>query len=259
MASASQAIISTAASARGFPFNTHRRQWEKRQRPSPNFSIRVSSDDSDCNVEECAPDKEVGKVSMEWLAGEKTKVVGTYPPRRKGWTGYVEKDTAGQENIYSVEPAVYVAESAISSGSAGSSADGSENTAAIAAGLALIFVAGASSILLQVGKDPPKTRTIEYSGPSLSYYINKFKPPEIIQAAAPIQSENSLTSQPGSSAPRVSEALSFPEPSTPLLSTSPSVAERALLHQLECTTEGNLFKIAQRLDPSKPIVNRSRA
>lgn len=40
---------------------------------------------------------------MEWLAGEKTKVVGTFPPRRRGWTGYVEKDTAGQTNIYSVE------------------------------------------------------------------------------------------------------------------------------------------------------------
>ena len=40
---------------------------------------------------------------MEWLAGEKTKVVGTFPPRKQGWTGYVEKDTAGQTNIYSVE------------------------------------------------------------------------------------------------------------------------------------------------------------
>ena len=40
---------------------------------------------------------------MEWLAGEKTQVVGTFPPKKKGWTGYVEKDTAGQTNIYSVE------------------------------------------------------------------------------------------------------------------------------------------------------------
>lgn len=46
---------------------------------------------------------QVGKVSVEWLAGEKTKVVGTFPPRTRGWTGYVEKDTAGQTNIYSVE------------------------------------------------------------------------------------------------------------------------------------------------------------
>ena len=44
---------------------------------------------------------------MEWVAGEKTKVVGTYPPRKRGWTGYVEKDTAGQTNIYSVEVSVY--------------------------------------------------------------------------------------------------------------------------------------------------------
>lgn len=40
---------------------------------------------------------------MEWLAGDKTKVAGTFPPRKRGWTGYVEKDTAGQTNIYSVE------------------------------------------------------------------------------------------------------------------------------------------------------------
>jgi len=46
---------------------------------------------------------------MEWLAEEKTKVVGTYPPRRKqGWTGYVEKDTAGQTNIYSVEVRIFL-------------------------------------------------------------------------------------------------------------------------------------------------------
>ncbi|KAI8029906.1 Protein MAINTENANCE OF PSII UNDER HIGH LIGHT 1 [Camellia lanceoleosa] len=71
--------------------------------------------------------KQVGKVSVELLAREKTKVLGTFPPRNRGWIGYVEKDTAGQTNIYSVEPAVYVAKSAISSGIAGSSADGSKN------------------------------------------------------------------------------------------------------------------------------------
>ncbi|PON36851.1 proline-rich family protein [Parasponia andersonii] len=158
--------------------------------------LRASTDDSDCNVEECAPDKEVGKISVEWLAGEKTKVVGTYPPRKKGWTGYVEKDTAGQTNIYSIEPAVYVAESAISSGSAGSSADGAENTAAIAAGVALIAVAATSSILLQVSKNsPPPVQTVEYSGPSLTYYINKFKPQEIIQASAPIENVSSSSVQ----------------------------------------------------------------
>lgn len=47
---------------------------------------------------------------MEWLAGEKTKVTGTFPPtkRERGWTGYVEKDTAGQTNIYSVEVSSFI-------------------------------------------------------------------------------------------------------------------------------------------------------
>ncbi|KAK6140497.1 hypothetical protein DH2020_025778 [Rehmannia glutinosa] len=165
-----------------------------RKRQNLHYCLRVkasSGDEDDCNTEECAPDKEVGKVSMEWVAGEKTKVVGTFPPRTRGWTGYVEKDTAGQTNIYSVEPAVYIAESAISSGTAGSPSDGSENTAAIVAGLALISVAAASSVLLQVGKNPPPVvQTAEYSGPSLSYYINKFKPPEIIEVSAPPVTES---------------------------------------------------------------------
>ncbi|CAN6475675.1 unnamed protein product [Victoria cruziana] len=157
--------------------------------------VKASSEqDADCNVEECAPEKEVGKVSVEWLASERTKVTGTYPPiRKKGWTGYVEKDTAGQTNIYSVEPTVYVAESVISSGTAGSSADGSENTAAIVAGLALISVAAASSVLLQVGKGTPDVKTTEYSGPSLSYYINKFKQPEIVEASIPAEPQTAPT------------------------------------------------------------------
>ncbi|KAH6772429.1 proline-rich family protein [Perilla frutescens var. hirtella] len=163
--------------------------------------IRASADDAeDCNTEECAPDKEVGKVSMEWLAGEKTRVVGTFPPRNKGWTGYVEKDTAGQTNIYSVEiavsqPAVYIAESAISSGSAGSSADGSENTAAVVGGIALISIAAASLVLFQVSKAPPVVQTVDYSGPSLSYYINKFTPPATVEASAPSVTEGSTPLQ----------------------------------------------------------------
>ena len=76
-----------------------------------------------------------------------------------------------------------MAESAISSGNAGKSADGAENIAAIAAGLALISIAAASSILLQVDKKPPQVQTVEYSGPSLTYYINKFKPQEMIEAS----------------------------------------------------------------------------
>ncbi|KAK7322575.1 hypothetical protein VNO77_25961 [Canavalia gladiata] len=205
MACALQATLAAntyAFSARRFSLK-HQKNSKRR---SFLFTVRASSDDSDCNEEECAPEKEVGQVSVEWLAEEKTKVVGTFPPRRRqGWTGYVEKDTAGQTNIYSVEPAVYVAESAISSGTAGSSSDGAENTAAITAGIALLSVAAASSILLQVGKNaPPQIQTAEYSGPSLSYYINKFKPPEITQVSGPSEAELSSSVQPESS-PEVSQ------------------------------------------------------
>ncbi|XP_062223086.1 protein MAINTENANCE OF PSII UNDER HIGH LIGHT 1-like [Phragmites australis] len=150
--------------------------------PSPS-SPPPTQEDSDCNEEECAPEKEVGSLSAEWLAEERTKVVGTFPPKKKGWTGYVEKDTAGQTNIYSVEPTVYVAESAISSGTAGTSAEGAENTAAIAAGLVLITVAAASSILIQVSKNQPAVPAVDYSGPPLSYYVAKFQP-QLVAAPA---------------------------------------------------------------------------
>ncbi|XP_058089891.1 protein MAINTENANCE OF PSII UNDER HIGH LIGHT 1 [Magnolia sinica] len=194
MACASQSMISANTCA--FPCHRILKKYQKaRTNTTGLFSVRASTDseESDCNVEECAPDKEVGKVSMEWLAVEKTRVVGTFPPRKKGWTGYVEKDTAGQTNIYSVEPAVYIAESAISSGNAGTSSEGAENTAAIAAGLGLISLAAASSILLQVGKNsPPQIQTLEYSGPSLSYYINKFQPLESIEAFILPESQNPL-------------------------------------------------------------------
>ncbi|XP_030966681.1 protein MAINTENANCE OF PSII UNDER HIGH LIGHT 1 [Quercus lobata] len=223
MACALQAVVA-AANTCTFPtqrfFNTKYHSVSKRS-SSLFFRVRASTEeDPDCNDEECAPDKEVGKISGEWLAGEKTRVVGTYPPRKKGWTGYVEKDTAGQTNIYSVEPTVYVAESAISSGNAGKSADGAENSAAIAGGLALISIAAASSILLQVGKNkPPQMKTIEYSGPSLTYYINKFKPQEMIEASVPSQAESSSSVQVDSSAEevpqiQVNSAPDLLEPST---------------------------------------------
>ncbi|EPS66120.1 hypothetical protein M569_08658, partial [Genlisea aurea] len=189
-----------ASSSKGrLPLNNLR---PKKRQPATNwFLVRASTDVADdCNDEECAPDKEVGKVSVEWLAGDKTKITGTFPPRNRSW-GLVEKDTAGQTNIYSVEPAVYVAESAISSGTAGSSSDGSENTLAITGGLALIAVAAASSILLQVGKTPPAgIRTMDYSGPSLGYYITKFRPTEVVEASAP-ESPTLVAAQPETSPP----------------------------------------------------------
>ena len=173
--------------------------------PSPSSPPPPAPAAEDCNEEECAPEKEVGSLSAEWLAEERTKVVGTFPPKKKGWTGYVEKDTAGQTNIYSVEPTVYVAESAISSGAAGAAADGSENTAAIAGGLALVFVAGVSSILIQGGKNQPPPQATVYSGPPLSYYVAKCQPS--LAAVA-------LQQQPAVDAPATEDASS-PAPASP--------------------------------------------
>ncbi|KAG5249900.1 protein MAINTENANCE OF PSII UNDER HIGH LIGHT [Salix suchowensis] len=183
MACASQAMISANTCTLTSP-RLFKKYTNGNKRDLKLFTVRASSDDTECNTEECAPEKEVGKVSMEWLAGEKTKVVGTFPPSKRGWTGYVEKDTAGQTNIYSVEPAVYVAESAISSGSAGTSADGSE---------------------AQQHNPSNNITTAEYKGPSLSYYINKFKPGEIIQAAVPSQTEPPSSIQADSSMPEIPE------------------------------------------------------
>ncbi|WOK97379.1 hypothetical protein Cni_G06087 [Canna indica] len=215
MACAAQSMISAYSCS----FPSHNRALYKPQRVKGTTrlfsSVNASSNpqDSDCNEEECAPDKEVGKVSMEWLAGEKTKVVGTFPPRSRGWTGYVEKDTAGQTNIYSVEPAVYVAENAISSGTSGTSSEGAENTLAINAGLALILIAAASSVLIQVGKNQPQVQTLEYSGPPLSYYISKFKPVQIVEAAVPPAPQTSATVE--ASVPPESSTSSTVETSVP--------------------------------------------
>ncbi|KAJ8751159.1 hypothetical protein K2173_016340 [Erythroxylum novogranatense] len=123
----------------------------------------------------------VRKVSMEWLAGEKIKAVRMFPPRTHSWLGYIEKDTIGQTNIYSVEIpvlqlVVYVAKSAIASGTTGLSFSGVDNTVDIAARVTFIFIVAMSLILLQVGKNSPKIQTFEYNGPALSYYISKFKP-----------------------------------------------------------------------------------
>lgn len=109
-----------------------------------------------------------------------------------------------------MQPAVYVAESAFSSGSAGSSSEGS--TVAVTAGIAAVSVAAASLVLFLVGKNPPQMpTTVNYSGPSLSYYINKFKSAELVQASVPTEPEASPPVQPELSA----SEFSAPEISAP--------------------------------------------
>lgn len=103
-----------------------------------------------------------------------------------------------------MQPAVYIAESAFSSGSAGSSSDGSGSAVTVSAGIAAISVAAASLVLLLVGKNPPQMQTtVDYSGPSLSYYINKFKSAELVQASVPTEPEASPPVQPEISAPEI--------------------------------------------------------
>ncbi|CAL9181435.1 unnamed protein product [Musa hybrid cultivar] len=247
MACTTQSIISANSCVFPSPRTFRKPRWV---RPHTKlFAVNASSgtDDSDCNAEECAPDKEVGKVSMEWLAGEKTKVVGTFPPRNRGWTGYVEKDTAGQTNIYSVEPAVYVADSAISSGTAGTSTEGSENTLAINAGLALISIAAASSILLQVSKSQPQVQTTEYSGPPLSYYIDKFKPVQIVEASAPAAPQTSAPVEasvpPESSSSSTVEAL-VPTSESPLSTTMQDGSKPEAVPEVQVEMSGQVAQSA---------------
>ncbi len=82
---------------------------------------------------------------------------------------------------------MYVAESAISTGSAGGSVEDSNNSLAVAVGLGLIAVVSASAILLQVGQNTPTLQDSSiYSGPPLSYYVAKFSPTVVTaQATVP--------------------------------------------------------------------------
>ncbi|KAI0494346.1 hypothetical protein KFK09_024480 [Dendrobium nobile] len=235
MACASQSLISASSCAFSSQRILSKPGWPKRKTASL-FSVNASSstEESDCNVDECAPDKEVGKVSMEWLAGDRTKVVGTFPPRKRGWTGYVEKDTAGQTNIYSIEPSVYVAESAISSGNAGTSADGAENIAAITAGVALISIAAASSVLIQVYKNEPPVQRVDYNGPPLSYYINKFKPAATVEALVPPAPEASPSVQ----------ASVLPESASSTVQAS-MASESEILSELQAQDGANLVPEVQ--------------
>lgn len=120
-----------------------------------------------------------------------TAAATPFPAGRK-WTGYVEKDTAGQTNIYAVEPTVYVAESVLSSGEAGSSTEGTSNTAAVAFGFGLAAIASAASVLLTVGKNAPVslTEAVGYDGPPLSYYVSKFSEAPVIEAAGVVAEDS---------------------------------------------------------------------
>lgn len=76
MACASQALMNTLISANGCTFGnpsprffSRRHRPVKKQEPKP-FAARASAtdDDADCNVEECAPDKEASVPRFLWLS-----------------------------------------------------------------------------------------------------------------------------------------------------------------------------------------------
>lgn len=95
---------------------------------------------------------------------------------RAKYSGFVQSDTAGQQNIYSVEPTVYIAESAISTGTAGESSDGSGGTLLISGFLGLAAVGGAAAVLFSIGSTGPAVvPDTPYDGPSLTYYVQKFE------------------------------------------------------------------------------------
>lgn len=96
----------------------------------------------------------------------------------RDYTGFVEKDTAGQTNIYAVEPTIYVAESPISTNSRGQSTDGTSGTLIIAGFLAAAALSGAAIVLLTVN-NAPKSADEVYQGPPLDFYIQKFSHPEL--------------------------------------------------------------------------------
>jgi len=121
------------------------------------------------------------------------------------YTGFVESDSAGQQNIYSVEPDVYVSDSGFSTGAKGNG--GSGGTLLISGFLAVAAVAGAATVLLSVNRvNPTADTTPSYSGPPLSYYVLKFKNPTAVAPA--IEAPELATPRPP--APTASEEAQAP-------------------------------------------------
>jgi len=102
------------------------------------------------------------------------------------------------------QPTIYVAESAISTGTAGSNSGGSGGILAVVGGIGLVAIAGAVAVLLTTGKNA--TPATSYSGPPLSYYVSKFS----AQSASPPSFSAKVPPIPES--PPLSEDLSISQP-----------------------------------------------
>ncbi|CAM6105633.1 unnamed protein product [Calypogeia fissa] len=158
---------------------------------SRRVSLRLRAAGEEVGTEEAEKLSFSSETDSSSSSGNGYSASNPFPTGRK-WTGYVEKDTAGQTNIYAVEPTVYVADSVLSSGEAGSSTEGTSNTVGLALGFGVVALAGAAAVLLIAGQNAPVSVTEEvgYNGPPLSYYVSKFsKAP--VEAAVTI--EDSVT------------------------------------------------------------------
>lgn len=114
------------------------------------------------------------------------------------------------------QPTIYVAESAISTGAAGSNAGGSEGILAVVGGIGLVAIAGAAAVLLSASKNAPAPAT-SYVGPPLSYYVSKF-------------SQETASSPPAFSAqipesPPLSEDMSISKPEVAVTEPVAAVSE----------------------------------
>ncbi|GAQ79446.1 hypothetical protein KFL_000300440 [Klebsormidium nitens] len=104
--------------------------------------------------------------------------------------GYTEFDSAGQKNIYAVEPKIYVADNAFSTGKKGTEGQGSSTLVFLGIGAAVAVGAVASLNLL--GNAPsaaPSAAISTVAGvdvPPLSFYIEKFsQTPSLDSASLP--------------------------------------------------------------------------
>lgn len=82
-----------------------------------------------------------------------------------------------------LQPTIYVAESAISTNAKGGSADGSGGTLIISTFLGVAAISGAAAVLFSVGSSQVEE---VYSGPPLTYYIQKFSNSQVVETVPQI-------------------------------------------------------------------------
>eukprot|EP00243_Klebsormidium_subtile_P003705 TRINITY_DN17298_c0_g1_i1.p1 TRINITY_DN17298_c0_g1~~TRINITY_DN17298_c0_g1_i1.p1 ORF type:complete len:211 (+),score=12.19 TRINITY_DN17298_c0_g1_i1:141-773(+) len=102
--------------------------------------------------------------------------------------GYTEFDSAGQKNIYAVEPKIYVADNVFSTGKKGT--EGQGNSTLVFVGIGVAVAVGAVASLNLLGNAPtvaPSAAISSVAGidvPPLSFYIEKFSQKPSLESAS---------------------------------------------------------------------------